>query len=74
MSIVTRIKRPTTATPRNLKRGRLVHVSTDYRWVHPLLKSGVPALNAPAQFIKCARGKTYRRTTPKYRYNRESQR
>ena len=57
MSAVTRIKRPTTATPRNLKRERLVHVSTDYRWLprNPFDPAG------PVVFRKAAPGTTYRK-------------
>ena len=57
MSAVTRIKRPTTASPRNLKRGTLVHVSTSYRWlpVNQLYPAG------PVRFVKVAPGTTYRK-------------
>jgi hypothetical protein len=53
MSARTRIKRPTTATPRKVGTRRYLHVSTDYRqtfW-----------LDSPAQFVKVGPGTTYRR-------------
>ena len=55
MSIKTRIRRPTTATPRTLRRERFVHVSTDYRWLtfHPGML---------AKFVKVGPGTTYRRS------------
>jgi hypothetical protein len=52
----TRIKRPTTATPKNLKRGTLVHVSTDYRWVPQ-----DPAKLGPQMFVRVGPGTTYRK-------------
>ena len=61
MSIKTRIRRPTTATPRNLRRERFVHVSTNYGWVHPTDAIGRSILAAPAQFVKLGKGSTYRR-------------
>ena len=57
MSIVTRIKRPTYATPRKAPTGRFVHVSTDYRWIERY-----PGyLGGPADFVKVTKGSTYRR-------------
>lgn len=69
MSSVTRIKRPTTATPRNLKRGTLIHVSTNYAWRH----DDPSSVSSPVHFVKVGIGSTYRRAKPKYRYNREVQ-
>jgi len=54
MSSTTRIKRPTTSTPRKLPAGRMLHVSTNYGWLQ--LDPGVPA-----QFVKFGKGTTYRR-------------
>ena len=56
MSAVTRIKRPTYATPRNVGTRRYLHVSTDYRWVP--VDPTQP--NGRAQFVKVGRGTTYR--------------
>lgn len=56
MSAKTRIRRPTYATPRNLKRGTMIHVSTDYAWVpvDPLRPLG------PTRFVKVGPGTTRR--------------
>jgi hypothetical protein len=53
MSARTRIKRPTTATPRKVGTRRFLHVSTNYRWVG--------GFDGPAQFAKVGRGTTYRK-------------
>ena len=57
MSAITRIKRPTYATPRNVGTRRYLHVSTDYRWmaVDPSRVSG------PTHFVKVGRGTTFRK-------------
>ena len=57
MSAVTRIKRKTYATPRNVGTRRYFHVSTDYRW--SALGPANPA--GPAQFVKVGPGLTYRK-------------
>lgn len=57
MSAKTRINRPTTSTPRNLKLGRMIHQSTNYGWV--LLKDGTQ------RFLQLARGRTYRKASVK---------
>ena len=54
MSAVTRIKRPTYATPRKAPVGRFIHVSTDYRWIERYP-------GGPADFVKVTTGVTYRR-------------
>lgn len=61
MSAKTRIKRPTTATPRNLQRGVMIHQSTHYGWVQPSDALGRPLMGAKPQFTKLARGNTLRR-------------
>jgi hypothetical protein len=55
MSVRTRIKRPTTATPRKVGTRRYVHVSTNYGWrpTNPLR----PEMGG--SFVKLGRGTTY---------------
>ena len=64
MSSVTRIKRPTTATPRNVGTRRYLHVSA--RLADEIDRTGKPTGKLIVQH-----GETYRRATPKYRYNRK---
>ena len=58
MSTVTRIKRKTYATPRNVVGTlRFLHVSTDYRWLPVDMKNPT----GPVHFVKVTPGSTYRR-------------
>jgi hypothetical protein len=55
MSIKTRIKRPTTNTPRKAPTGRMLHQSTDYGWIQTIH-------NDPrsARFVALRKGTTFR--------------
>ena len=58
MNAVTRIKRPTYATPRRDTRPpRYLHISTNYAWV--AVDPAVP--HGSARFVKVGRGTTFRK-------------